>query len=1097
MVAGNTEDTTLGVSRIRFLESLPRKAIELRGAVAQLSEMPSAEGPRDDMQRRLQALYASALVFRNDALARAVHEAIERLDAAREAGRSLQQPDLELLATLVKRLPDLRGEDANPYSVPPPELAFTPRTMPPPAPASVRAFGRSSSPPMQRERGLLGDGERPLLQRVLHVLLLPAQGEQAELIELLRGDSLRVSVVASVEEVIASVHEDAPDLVLANEQLAVRGGLLAALRTEASADASTDFVPVVVYQGTPSGKGSDYDGRHGGSAAPDEPSRALAAPVPLGTPLSTIDSALRPRVLGDGSAEAEDMVDGRVLWPFRADQLLRTIGRATGTLVEPIEPRAVGSLTLDELAERVAREVKRGLVDCVTQGRAQRISLGDGADVLAAAYGAIAELRAAVVRDSGGRVAFEPRGRNGVPALVTAVPGRLTSGATRAPAVATGPDKPSADLSSSPSLLAQEAQRLHGRRVVLAEDDTAIALLLANLLRQQGATVHEFTDGRSACDAARRERPALVITGARVPDMDGFSLCRELARDPLLADVPVLLLPPKEQLLTRAKDLSSTAQLQRELAEQVVLSASRLLAPRAELEAKLLEHGELRGSLDGMGVIALLRSVRRARPDARVRVRDAWNLFECELRDGRLAQVTRTASDGSFVRNERALPQLLGATAGRYSVVASDAPMKSHFEGTLDEVLMRGARELAGELDAVSGPSLSRVARIVFDEDAYALLVEQTPRAVRQVIERLYAGDAPSKLLKSGAVDVDTLEPILLDLARRGAVRGVVGNAGEDLVAEARAARASEHPIELASPLSVVPPPPNPVISVRPGASAAPAPIGVVPGLLELHGDPELPSAPHLAAARATGTEPLSVLVAPASRSSAPPGGPGHGSAQPHGPEAHGAQAHGPQPRVHGHTAPALSADEQRRISAQAAAAARTREASLVDASELAAAAAEARRSRSTLAAWTVALLGLFAVALFVAREPEGGAMPEALGGGGPIVAPAPAAPKPTTLQPRQKGGSLISAEDNGFAVYDGILDPAVEVPPEHAQLIVEATSALAGASVFVNDRELGAPPQTLSLPEGVHELAIKRGDAISYRFVSVHAGRTWVLRSP
>lgn len=1071
MVAGNTEDTALGVSRTRFLESLPRKAIELRGAVAQLSETPAAEGPRDDMRRRLHALYASALVFRNDALARAVHEAIDRLDAVREAGRSLESPDLELLTTLVKRLPDLRGEPAKegapeseqpaPYSVPPPELSFAPRTIPPPAPLSTRALSRPPATLAPPDPTVV---RRPLLQRVLHVLLLPDRGEESELVELLRCDSLRVTAVASVEAVITSVQEDAPDLVLANERLALDGGLLAALRTDASADASTDFVPVVVYEGANAGAEAGAD--------------------------ALVDASLH------------GLADGRVLRPFRADQLVRTIGRATGTLVEPVEPRSVGDLTLDQLAERVASELRRGLVDTVTQGRGARISFGDGADVLAAAYGALAELRAAVVRESEGRIAYEPRGRNGVPALVTAVPsserGRAATGA--------------------PSLLAHEEQRLHGRRVVLAEDDTAIALLLANLLREQGATVHEFTDGRSACDAARRERPALVITGARVPTLDGFSLCRELARDPLLADVPVLLLPPKEQLLTRAKDLSSTAHLQRELAEQVVLSASRLLAPRTELEAQLTQHGELRGSLEGMGVIALLRSVRRARPNARVRVRDAWNLFECELRDGRLAQVTRTASDGSFVRNERALPQLLGATAGRYSIVESDTPMKSHFEGTLDEVLMRGARELAGELDAVSGTQLSRVARIVFDEDAYALLVEHTPRRVRQVVERLYAGESPAKLLKSGSVDVETLEPILLDLARRGAMRGVIGNAGEDLVAEARAARAADQPIQLASPLSVVPPPPNPIISMLPDAPGAVVPIGGLPGLLEVHaGDPELPEAARPTPVPRVGPDPVSVVVAippPARLPESALRPPARAPAEPvaaSGPRAdsedrpsstHGAQAHGPEVVHAAQQAEVAARAEEARIStlerrshAQQAAAARAREASLTDASELAAAAAEARRSRSTLASWTVALLGLFAVALFVAREPEGGAMPEALGGVPTPLSPAIAKPKPPAVRP--SSSLLKSADDNGFAVYDGFVDSAVEVPPGHAQLIIEPSSTPADAVVFVNDRELGALPQTLALPEGVHELAIKRGDAISYRYVSVHPGKTWVLRNP
>ena len=887
-----------------------------------------------------------------------------------------------------------------------------------------------SAPPLltaSSERG--NNPHETLFQRVLHVLLLPTRDEQAVLMGLLDGDNLRVTCVASVEEVLAAVQEDAPDLVLADERIATDGALVAALRNDASADASTDFVPVVLFESL---------AREGRSSAPPE--------------LDWVDPA--------------NAADVRVLRPFGAEQLARAIGRATGTLVEPIEPRRVGDVTLDELADRVAAEVRRGLVDTVTRGRAERVMLGDGADVLAAAYGAIAELRAAVVRQSEGRVEFEARGRNGVPSLVSS-------------------SVPNIDVHD---VLAGQ-QRLHGRRVVLAEDDSAIALLFANLLREQGATVHEFTDGRAACEAAQRERPALVITGARVAHLDGFSLARELAQDPLLSDVPVLLLPPKEQLFPRSRDPLATAELQRELAEQVVLSAVRLLAPRTELEAKLKQPGELRGNLEGMGVIALLRSVRRARPDARVRVRDAWNLFECELRDGRLAQVTRTASDGSFVRNERALPQLLGATAGRFSIIAADSVMKASFDGTLDEVLMRGARALAGELDAVSGPRLARVARIVFDEDAYALLVEQTPRAVRQVIERLYAGEAPSRLLKSNVIDTQTLEPILLDLARRGALRGVIGSAGEDLVAEARAARAVQYPTQLASPLSMVPPPPNPIISMRPedGAAGA-ASLGGLPGVVALH-DSEADAAPvtvEMPAETQSADTSLSIntpLPAPlpansmgdlrqAQRGDASTFDEHRGAARP-----------APAPTV-------LNAS-------------RAREANLTDASELAAAAAEARRSRSTLVAWLLALTGLLCVALFVASEPEGGAMPEALGGSG--SAPDRAAGDKGTptksggLSPRQKGGSLISAEDNGFAVYDGILEhwPSVEVPSDQALLIVENTPSLAGALVFVNDRELGVAPQQLSLPEGVHELAIKRGDAISYRFVSVHPGRTWVLRNP
>ena len=61
----------------------------------------------------------------------------------------------------------------------------------------------------------------------------------------------------------------------------------------------------------------------------------------------------------------------------------------------------------------------------------------------------------------------------------------------------------------------------------------------------------------------------------------------------------------------------------------------------ASLETQLAGPSEVRGNLEGTGVVSLLRSVRRTRPDARVTLRDAWNLFECEYREGRFAQLTR------------------------------------------------------------------------------------------------------------------------------------------------------------------------------------------------------------------------------------------------------------------------------------------------------------------------------------------------------------------------------------------------------------------------------------------------------------------------
>jgi hypothetical protein len=607
--------------------------------------------------------------------------------------------------------------------------------------------------------------------------------------------------------------------------------------------------------------------------------------------------------------------------------------------------------------------------------------------------------------------------------------------------------------------------------------------------------------------------------------------------------------------------------LKKEASWQQVLSTVReALAARARLESELAGAGEVRGNLEGTGVVSLLRSVRRTRPDARVTLRDAWNLFECELREGRLAQLTRTASDGSFVRGEAALPQLLGASAGRYAVTVAQGPLKQTFEGSLDEVLTRGALALGSQLDALSFPLLSRVARVVFDEDAYPSLLNQSPAVMRDVVERLHAGEPPAKLAQRGDIAQATLEAILLDMGRRGAIRGVVGSAGEDLFAEARLVRGREAPVELASPRSVVPPSgeaetaeqssdgksarvdpsladasgPGEVESssadesrqaagATPPSSAEPAsaPLLVQPALEASLGGVDEPAqetgpvAPARAEEHDEASGPVGGMPAPhpvptplERRDSGIPPAPTGLAATPAGKAVPAAATSSAQPvRVSASaSAPRSSASSEPRPLASTSSdrrAARSTEPA-IDSDP---AAVEARRSRSTLAAWAVALLALFAAAFFAERllEPQGSTRVEAIGGGAtktpaaPAAAPAteassgaPAAVAPEPSGPAAPANSvLVVPEDSGFQIFNGILEPGLVSAPNQGLLVVEATARLAGAELSVDQQRVGTVPTKLPLSEGIHELAIRRGDAVSYRFVSVRPGKTWVLREP
>ncbi len=143
--------TALGVARSRFVEGLPRKAAELRASLALLVGAPTEERPREELRRRLHALWASAQVFQIEALCDALRDVIERLDRARDARGEVPQEDLDALAALAATLPLLGGdavvrEQAVP-SVPPPASA---------AATSRPRGGRLRPPNVAKKKTLLG-----------------------------------------------------------------------------------------------------------------------------------------------------------------------------------------------------------------------------------------------------------------------------------------------------------------------------------------------------------------------------------------------------------------------------------------------------------------------------------------------------------------------------------------------------------------------------------------------------------------------------------------------------------------------------------------------------------------------------------------------------------------------------------------------------------------------------------------------------------------------------------------------------------------------------------------------------------------------------
>jgi PleD family two-component response regulator len=74
----------------------------------------------------------------------------------------------------------------------------------------------------------------------------------------------------------------------------------------------------------------------------------------------------------------------------------------------------------------------------------------------------------------------------------------------------------------------------NGAEILIAEDSQTQAEQLSHYLSTRGFTVTVARDGRQALAAALENKPAMVITDVVMPEMDGYTLCKEIKSLPTL-----------------------------------------------------------------------------------------------------------------------------------------------------------------------------------------------------------------------------------------------------------------------------------------------------------------------------------------------------------------------------------------------------------------------------------------------------------------------------------------------------------------------------------------------------------------------------------
>ena len=143
------------------------------------------------------------------------------------------------------------------------------------------------------------------------------------------------------------------------------------------------------------------------------------------------------------------------------------------------------------------------------------------------------------------------------------------------------------------------------RENILIVDDTPANLrLLSNMLAEQGYKVRSVINGQMALTAAQSAPPDLILLDIRMPDMNGYEVCKHLKADEGTHDIPIIFISALDATQDKVKAftvggvdyITKPFQLEEVLSRVETHLALRNL--QKSLEREIIERDKLIAELD-------------------------------------------------------------------------------------------------------------------------------------------------------------------------------------------------------------------------------------------------------------------------------------------------------------------------------------------------------------------------------------------------------------------------------------------------------------------------------------------------------------------
>jgi DNA-binding response OmpR family regulator len=314
------------------------------------------------------------------------------------------------------------------------------------------------------------------------------------------------------------------------------------------------------------------------------------------------------------------------------------------------------------------------------------------------------------------------------------------------------------------------------QHLLLVDGDPKSLRVMEVSLKKAGFSVTTAVSGRDALEKCDVSPPDLILSDTKMPEMDGFELCRRLKAEERFRGTPFIFLTGQKSVEFKVKGLELGVEdyLTKPIYIKEIVTRVKILLDKKEKER--LEKKDLRasfaGSLADMGVVDLVQTLEMGKKSGALHVKSSRGLEAvCYFKDGRIldCELGKLTGENAFYR-------LLNWQDGEFAIEFKPIEREERIPVSTQGLLMEGMRRIDEWGRIIEQlPSLDKVFEIEYPlladrlaeipDDVNALLrLFDGRRTLDQVIEvadydDLAAAGVLSKLFFEGIIREATPTP--------------------------------------------------------------------------------------------------------------------------------------------------------------------------------------------------------------------------------------------------------------------------------------------------------------------------------------------------